>query len=406
MWAAAAAAIASVSLLGAVLLVPARPGADAEAGGGGGVGGWAAWAAQLGCYAGGAACIWGLGIRWLRGVQSGVAASLDPRVRAWQGGPRLHGWEEVLAVGCPEADCGAAPRQRRPAAGRPRLRLLREAGAVPRLRRVAFVDGVLPEWACERLLAEAASMRWRTKRHKQYPTTDVPVWDIPWLDLLLAEQLRAVLLPALAELAGVDERHLWLRDAFFVRYAAEGQASLGVHHDDTLLSWVVQVSPPRAAVGGGTRFQPLAVDGAGGQGLGPLDAPVGSALLFCGQRRHEGCAVTHGERYILTGFVDLHPSPAGARVVLAHAVRSGLSLPQLLCRLGRPYLLPNLWLMCADCRVDPRSPEAGVQLKTHVDQGYHPAHTNWEECRNAFAYAEDARDIPSLARAMRERMDW
>ena len=167
------------------------------------------------------------------------------------------------------------------------------------LRDVVGVRPLLTECMRLRLLDEITrpSFEWTTARHANFPTTDVEVHSMPWLDAEMAKLLSAEIFPSIARLFDVDASKLFVRDQFVVKYsgAAGAQAALGSHFDESCFSFVVQLNDPAEFAGGGTLFD---------HATEAVSAPPGHYLLFCGYNYHQGVAVTAGCRYILTGFVD------------------------------------------------------------------------------------------------------
>ena len=143
----------------------------------------------------------------------------------------------------------------------------------------------------------APGFEWTTDRHALYPTTDVEVCSLPWLEEEMAVILKEQLLPAFASLYRVDARCLFLRDQFIVKYSGSrgAQSGLETHHDESCFSYVMQLNDPACFAGGGTLFEHAA---------DAVTVPQGDTLLFCGYNKHMGVPVTEGTRYILTGFVD------------------------------------------------------------------------------------------------------
>ena len=138
---------------------------------------------------------------------------------------------------------------------------------------------------------------WTTDRHALYPTTDCEVFAIPWLEAEMSDLLEQRLFPAIASLFDVDERKLFLRDQFVVKYSSDVGAQRGLesHYDESCFSYVMQLNDPSSFVGGGTLFD---------HAEHALSVPQGDTVLFCGYTQHTGVQLAEGTRYILTGFVD------------------------------------------------------------------------------------------------------
>eukprot|EP00451_Oxyrrhis_marina_P014300 CAMPEP_0204317570 /NCGR_PEP_ID=MMETSP0469-20131031/6044_1 /ASSEMBLY_ACC=CAM_ASM_000384 /TAXON_ID=2969 /ORGANISM="Oxyrrhis marina" /LENGTH=403 /DNA_ID=CAMNT_0051298509 /DNA_START=17 /DNA_END=1224 /DNA_ORIENTATION=+ len=323
--------------------------------------------------------------------------SVDPALNSWAGGARADGWDGVFSRDKSvelKSDAGKLRQSLQVPPGTSFQYICDMDHKRPELRRLLRLDNILTAQQCDRLLGEVPSISWTTHRHRKYPTMDVPLWEIPWLDEILSSQLRQVLLPSLAAAFGLRDEYLWINDLFLVKYDVGGQRSLEVHRDESLLSFVVQVNPLSAFQGGGTRFRQDC--------SGPVHVPQGSALLFCGQREHEGVAVADGTRLIIAGFVDYHPDAKGAKQVWHYQRRAQLRLPQLLSRLTRPYHLANVKMMCEDNRITASARDAGGQLLRAIQQGYCPANTSHAEILQAVGGISDSvGDMSDFCRQMR-----
>ena len=201
------------------------------------------------------------------------------------------------------------------------------------LRDMIGVRACLSPEEVDLILSEVrrADFPWTVARHKNYPTTDIETAAIPWIDELLQPHLCHTLLPTMAEVFQVDAAQLILRDTFIIKYAApdastfggsvvptgtaaaaaaaagaspaeaQQQSSLDAHWDESCFSFVMQLNPLDEFRGGGTKFKHASE---------PLSVEPGEAMVFCGYNVHEGVHITSGERYLLTGFVDLRAPPS------------------------------------------------------------------------------------------------
>ena len=188
--------------------------------------------------------------------------------------------------------------------------------------------GVLSADECTRLIAAAECAArhrgWQSKRHRHYPTVDLPLHDIPHAHYArVRSRLDEVVLPAMRS-RYAPCRGLRIREAFVVRYeapevgggqevggggaggeAAQGdtaakgwpkQPGLALHRDGTLLNCIILLSSPSEFEGGGTVFAP------------PLDSTYrsgrGECLCSCGQYLHGAEPVSRGVRYVLVAFID------------------------------------------------------------------------------------------------------
>ena len=115
----------------------------------------------------------------------------------------------------------------------------------PLSQQLVGVKPALPRAVCEKLLREVSSQEfeWATQRHALYPTTDVPVHALPWLEREMDGALRTSILPGFATLFGIDKSQLLMRDMFVVKYSSDAQRELATHWDESCFSFVIQVRP-------------------------------------------------------------------------------------------------------------------------------------------------------------------
>ena len=226
--------------------------------------------------------------------------------------------------------------------------------------RVWRIDGVFNGAECDAILravASATSRRggWDHDRHGHYPTTDLPLSSVPEVEALIRTTLFRNLLSPLARHylpPPALPEHLELIDCFFVRYSClvDGdQTELERHTDGSTFSFNVLLNEPAAFEGGGTRFyhdaaarraadppdsssrdeEPHEKRPPPVEREGPPDGDVdgrtlhvarGAALAHSGHLEHSGVKITHGERYILVGFVGSVAYPYTAEIA-GHAER-------------------------------------------------------------------------------------
>jgi hypothetical protein len=201
---------------------------------------------------------------------------------------------------------------------RTRIRLSLEGR--PQMQTPFVLPAVLPPERCVEIIAagERAAEQaggWQSKRHRFYPTVDLPIYDLPTrVYEALRDLLSTHLLPTME--SRYSTRPLRVREAFIVKYEAGGggesgsaataasaaaaapsQAGLDFHRDGTLLNCIILLSDPQTDFeGGGTVFAP------------PLDTTYhvgqGDCLGSSGQLLHGARAVTKGKRYVMIAFVD------------------------------------------------------------------------------------------------------
>lgn len=123
----------------------------------------------------------------------------------------------------------------------------------------AVLDDVVTSEQADALVrmaeAHAAKHGWTTKRHANYPTTDLPASVLP------PESQRIVNDAYFAAIANVRARcgvradaQLTANDIFLVKYSPGGQPGLHRHRDGSFASFNLMLSAPEDYDGGGTRM--------------------------------------------------------------------------------------------------------------------------------------------------------
>lgn len=205
---------------------------------------------------------------------------------------------------------------------------------------MVYLPNLLTSSQCQTLISAAELIPWQTARHATYATTDIATSTVPHIERALIFPNETIMERACAAF-GFEPGELWLRDQFVVKYDLKGQKSLSAHRDASCISYVLALNEDYG--GGGLAFADR-----GTETSQPRKLQVGEAIIFCGKRLHEGLPVTEGTRYIVTGFLDAHPSPQTIlRIVAANenCVRRVIGHQQLDLRSGmvptRPYLRSN-----------------------------------------------------------------
>ena len=146
---------------------------------------------------------------------------------------------------------------------------------------------------CGEIVEKACAMNaWTRNRHKNYPTTDIPLSDIKGLNIQSEIDQLSTLCMHQYGLQGTARAF----DLFVVKYEVGGQDHLDLHRDASELSFVALLSDPSDFDGGGTYYE-------------SLDRTVlcgrGDVVFHCGKMRHAGKKITRGKRFILIGFFDV-----------------------------------------------------------------------------------------------------
>jgi hypothetical protein len=135
---------------------------------------------------------------------------------------------------------------------------------------------------------------WTTHRHKNYPTTDLPVKDIPTIHSFILSSLPNIL-DKIVKMYGLEGSKINICDLFLVKYHEKMQNELEVHKDGCVLSFGIVLSNSCDYEGGGTMFE----DGM------HYSLEQGDMLVHCGRVNHTGMKITKGNRYVLVAFLDV-----------------------------------------------------------------------------------------------------
>ena len=136
---------------------------------------------------------------------------------------------------------------------------------------------------------------WTTKRHDNYPTTDLPVEKILSIFGLVLETLYTIVKKVKKSYGLQDDMVINIRDLFIVKYKDSEQNYLDMHHDGSFLSFNILLSNTYEFEGGGTYFD---------DGL-TAHLEQGDILIHSGRIKHAGLPITKGTRYLLVGFLNL-----------------------------------------------------------------------------------------------------
>ena len=137
---------------------------------------------------------------------------------------------------------------------------------------------------------------WTTKRHMQYPTTDLPIKDIPILKNYIFNFVTIEIFNFIAEKYNVNKYNLSFNDIFIVKYEYNKQNNLEKHLDGSLFSFNILLNDPNDFEGGGTRFYYK-------NDIISCENTKGGLIIHSGKVYHEGIPITKGIRYILVGFI-------------------------------------------------------------------------------------------------------
>jgi len=163
---------------------------------------------------------------------------------------------------------------------------------------------IFTEIECQMMIDEAEAvadaMGWTTKRHGNYPTTDLPIAELPNTLNFLRRALEERIYPLLREQFQTylpDGKRLRVADGFVVKYDAEGgQSELKPHRDGSVVSFNIALNPSNDYEGGGTWFESLGDS---------VKIEQGEVCSHASGIMHGGHGITSGKRYIMVCFVIL-----------------------------------------------------------------------------------------------------
>ena len=163
---------------------------------------------------------------------------------------------------------------------------------------------ILTRDECNRIVAEAESraleIQWTTNRHGNYPTTDLPLIELPetleFLQVALVERIYPLLTAQFGTFLP-DPSKLRVADGFVVKYDAQGgQKELKPHRDGSVLSFNIALNQSSDFEGGGTWFASL---------NDAIRLEQGELVSHASGILHGGHGITRGKRYIMVAFVIL-----------------------------------------------------------------------------------------------------
>lgn len=151
---------------------------------------------------------------------------------------------------------------------------------------------------CEWLIFESEQYAknnggWTTRRHENYPTTDIPVEKIKNIFSFVLFSFSDIFNKIKKSYCFTEEVSFNIKDLFIVKYDEQMQNKLDLHHDGSFLSINILLSDTKDFEGGGTYFN---------DGL-TVFLEQGDVLVHSGKVKHSGLPITKGTRYIMVAFV-------------------------------------------------------------------------------------------------------
>lgn len=168
-----------------------------------------------------------------------------------------------------------------------------------------FVSDDFCEWVIKNAEIHAEiNGGWTTNRHKNYPTTDIPVRSINMLKVPLFNLVNINILPLISKHYKLNLYFLNIMDLFVVKYDVEGQDHLETHRDGSIISFNILLNDEFE--GGGTTIEHTKnIDDNFKETEEVLyQSNKGDLFIHPGKLRHSGNKITSGVRYIIVGFVE------------------------------------------------------------------------------------------------------
>lgn len=137
---------------------------------------------------------------------------------------------------------------------------------------------------------------WTTNRHKNYPTTDIPVQRIEKIRVIINNIVNQEIIPRVADFYKVNKFFLDAYEIFVVKYSFDKQNELVFHKDGSLFSFNILLNDVSEFEGGGTIIKENEKEIL-------IKNSKGGLLIHSGQTLHAGNKITNGTRYILVGFI-------------------------------------------------------------------------------------------------------
>lgn len=160
-------------------------------------------------------------------------------------------------------------------------------------KKIYNVENIFGPENCQYIIEEsekyAQTHQWKTRRHRNYPTTDNDIKNIPSINSMVVNTVKEKLLPEFSKHYDVSVKII---EIFIAKYTVGGQSSLELHRDGSEFSFVIPLN--KEFEGGGTFFKDLEKT---------FKPDAGNAIIFSGKQFHSGVKITEGSRYILTGFL-------------------------------------------------------------------------------------------------------
>jgi hypothetical protein len=176
-----------------------------------------------------------------------------------------------------------------------------------RKRRIVLMEGLFSQVLCNKIIDEAENYAdvngWTIKRHANYPTTDNAITDEWEVYDDIVTLIENNIYKSIQSVFKIEPENISIADLFVIKYTIGGQSYLKYHEDQGEFSFTVPLN--RDFEGGGTTYKKHGIN---------VKGDTGDCVVFGGQNRHKGNAITSGTRYVLAGFLVAHNGVCGMLV--------------------------------------------------------------------------------------------
>jgi len=169
------------------------------------------------------------------------------------------------------------------------------------IQRFIFKQYFKPD-VCNWIMNESVSYAaknggWTTTRHKNYPTTDLPVENMKNIFSYILSNFEFEIIKKIKKSYCLHDNITFdIKDIFVVKYEVGYQDHLEIHSDGSTITVNILLSDPSSFVGGGTYFE----DGI------TANLEQGDMIMHCGKTKHSGLKITQGKRFVLVFFIEIY----------------------------------------------------------------------------------------------------
>lgn len=160
----------------------------------------------------------------------------------------------------------------------------------------SFLKQKVCEWIINEAEKQASITEWDTKRHINYPTTDIPLENIKSVFNLFIHYFETIKIIIMQNYNITQNFNINIHDCFIAKYEHDKQNKLELHTDDSDITINILLSNDNNFNGGGTYFEKTD---------STIKLKQGDILIHNGNLRHSAKEITSGKRYVLVAFIKL-----------------------------------------------------------------------------------------------------